>query len=164
MHLRNFYTEYTFNIWQLWSLTSSHKRELCVEEVTMETKDDWLIIHIIHVKYAIRKCDWDRFLNHSLIRAFSFLRSLALAFNADVSVGCLKPFYFGQASTAWLISHTRRNETCNKLFSSSLPLAWSPWPRASCVPVYRDTARFLHCWTARSASYTSVLLVHPTPL
>lgn len=109
MHLRNFYIEYTFNIQQLWSLTSSHKRDLCVGgEVTMETKDDWLIIHIIHIKYAIGKYNWDRFFNHSLIRFFSFLRLLALNFNADVTEGCFRPFYFGQANTASVLSHLRR--------------------------------------------------------
>lgn len=47
---------------------------------------------------------------------------------------------------------------------SSLALAGSPWPQAACEPVYRDTAGFLHCCTALSASHTSVRLVHSTPL
>lgn len=46
---------------------------------------------------------------------------------------------------------------------SSLALAGSPWPQAACEPVYRDTAGFLHCCTALSASHTSVRLVHSTP-
>jgi hypothetical protein len=140
MHLRNFYTEYTFNIWQLWSLTQ--RRIMCVGEVTMVTKHDWLIIHKIHVKYAIRKCDWDRFLHHSLIEFFSFLRPLALDFNGDMSAGCLRPFYFGQAYTAWFLSHTRRMKhatscflfTCISWKSLATSCLWTCVQRHSWLP------------------------------